>query len=80
MTSFLMGQRTRGGSGNIYDFVRFSHFSLTEIFPALASGGTAAGQAMSQFLAILVTLAFALVGGLVTGQFSILISCYPFCS
>jgi len=41
--------------------------SLTEIFPALASGGTAAGQAMSQFLAILVTLAFALVGGLLTG-------------
>ena len=77
MTSFLLGQRTRGGSGTTYDFVRYSYFSLAEIFPALASGGTAAGQAMSQFLAILVTLAFALVGGLVTGQFSISMSCYP---
>ena len=43
------------------------HFSLTEIFPALGEGGTAGGQAISQFLAIIVTLAFALVGGLVTG-------------
>merc|ERR1719430_315762 len=41
--------------------------SLHEIFPALADGGTASGQALSQFLAILVTLAFAVVGGLVTG-------------
>ena len=46
----------------------FTHFSLTEIFPALAEGGTAAGQALSQLLAIIVTLAFAIVGGLVTGQ------------
>ena len=45
------------------------HFSLTEIFPALKAevGGTAGGQAISQFLAIIVTLAFAIVGGLVTG-------------
>eukprot|EP00092_Neocalanus_flemingeri_P070836 GFUD01086976.1.p1 GENE.GFUD01086976.1~~GFUD01086976.1.p1 ORF type:complete len:496 (-),score=120.66 GFUD01086976.1:299-1786(-) len=41
--------------------------SLTEIFPALANGGTAPGQALSQFLAIVVTLAMALVGGLITG-------------
>merc|ERR1712106_702743 len=43
--------------------------SLTEIFPALKDevGGTAGGQAISQFLAIIVTLAFAIVGGLVTG-------------
>jgi hypothetical protein len=46
----------------------FILFSLTEIFPALAEGGTAAGQALSQLLAIIVTLAFAIVGGLVTGQ------------
>ena len=41
--------------------------SLTEIFPALALGGSASGQAISQLLAILVTLAFALVGGFLTG-------------
>merc|ERR1719402_2065503 len=41
--------------------------SLHEIFPALASGGTHGGQALSQFLAILVTLGFAIVGGVVTG-------------
>jgi len=41
--------------------------SLTEIFPELANEGTAAGQALSQFLAILVTLGFAIVGGLITG-------------
>ena len=46
----------------------FIHLSLTEIFPALAEGGTAAGQALSQLLAIIVTLAFAIVEGLVTGQ------------
>merc|ERR1719186_745100 len=43
--------------------------SLTEIFPALKAevGGTAGGQAISQFLAIIVTLTFAIVGGLLTG-------------
>merc|ERR1711892_1292292 len=41
--------------------------SLVEIFPALAGEGTALGQALSQFLAIILTLAFAVVGGLVTG-------------
>merc|ERR1719490_143252 len=41
--------------------------SLHEIFPALKDGGTPAGQALSQFLAILVTLGFAVVGGVVTG-------------
>ena len=42
--------------------------SLTEIFPALGEGGTASGQAISQLLAIIVTLAFAVGGGLVTGK------------
>jgi len=41
--------------------------SLTEIFPALENGGKPAGQALSQFLALLVTAGFAIVGGLVTG-------------
>lgn len=41
--------------------------SLTEIFPELGKDGSAAGQALSQFLAILVTLGFAVVGGLITG-------------
>jgi len=43
--------------------------SLYEIFPQLdpIKGGTAAGQALSQFLAILVTLGFAVVGGVITG-------------
>jgi len=41
--------------------------SLHEIFPALEKDGTPAGQALSQFLAILVTLGFAVVGGVVTG-------------
>jgi len=41
--------------------------SLVEIFPELDNGGTAAGQALSQFLAIICTLAFAVVGGIVTG-------------
>ena len=49
------------------------HFSLTEIFPALSAGGTPTGQAISQLLAVIVTLAFATVGGLITGQFI-----YPF--
>merc|ERR1739838_192175 len=61
------------GSSDSYD--KFSQGmdkdqkSLTEIFPALKDdvGGTAGGQAISQFLAIIVTLAFAIVGGLVTG-------------
>eukprot|EP00092_Neocalanus_flemingeri_P005062 GFUD01005443.1.p1 GENE.GFUD01005443.1~~GFUD01005443.1.p1 ORF type:complete len:515 (-),score=90.38 GFUD01005443.1:186-1661(-) len=47
--------------------------SLTEIFPALAEGGTAAGQALAQFLAICVTIAVALVGGFVTGLVLLLI-------
>ena len=59
-------KRWVGACTQIYsDFILFS---LTEIFPALAEGGTAAGQALSQLLAIIVTLAFAIVGGLVTGQ------------
>lgn len=43
--------------------------SLAEIFPDLGPGqeGTPAGQALSQLLAILLTLAMAGVGGLVTG-------------
>ena len=41
--------------------------SLTEIFPASENGGKPAGQALSQFLALLVTAGFAIVGGLVTG-------------
>jgi len=48
-------------------FSDFSPPSLTEIFPALAGEGTALGQALSQFLAIILTLTFAVVGGLVTG-------------
>jgi len=44
------------------------HKSLTEIFPALAEeGATAPLQALAQLLAIIVTMAFAVVGGLVTG-------------
>ena len=42
--------------------------SLPEIFPALASGGTALGQAGSQVLAIIITLGMAVTGGLITGQ------------
>merc|ERR1711892_1432572 len=49
------------------DGVETEKKSLTEIFPALALGGSASGQAISQLLAILVTLAFALVGGFLTG-------------
>jgi len=43
--------------------------SLAEIFPELGEGqgGKPAGQALSQLLAILLTLAMAVVGGLVTG-------------
>merc|ERR1719431_432609 len=41
--------------------------SLPEIFPALASGGTALGQAGSQILAIIITLGMAVTGGLITG-------------
>jgi len=41
--------------------------SLVEIFPALAVGGTPASQALSQFLAILITIGISIVGGLVTG-------------
>merc|ERR550519_3334550 len=44
------------------------HKSLTEIFPALAEeGATAPLQALAQLLAIIVTMAFAVAGGLVTG-------------
>ena len=43
------------------------HFSLTEIFPALGEGGTTSGQAISQLLAIISTLATAIVGGCGTG-------------
>ena len=50
----------------------FPHFSLVEIFPALGGEGTALGQALSQFLAIILTLTFAVVGGLVTGMFPLL--------
>lgn len=42
--------------------------SLVEIFPSLATGSTPARQALSQVLAMLCTLSFALVGGLVTGM------------
>ena len=44
--------------------------SLTEIFPGLSevNKGTPAGQALSQFLAVLVTIAMASVGGIVTGN------------
>merc|ERR1712059_89455 len=42
--------------------------SLVEIFPSLATGFTPARQALSQVLAMLCTLSFALVGGLVTGM------------
>jgi len=43
--------------------------SLTEIFPGLSevNKGTPAGQALNQFLAVLVTIAMASVGGIVTG-------------
>merc|ERR1712106_96326 len=41
---------------------------LYEVFPALMEGSTASGQALSQGLAMLVTLAFAIVGGLLTGM------------
>jgi len=47
--------------------------SLIEIFPALANGGTASSQALSQGLAIIVTLGFALVGGLVTGLIMLMV-------
>ena len=63
---FSHGMRWVGACTQIYS--HFILFSLTEIFPALAEGGTAAGQALSQLLAIIVTLAFAIVGGLVTDQ------------
>ena len=39
-----------------------------QIFPAMAIGGTALGQAGSQVLAIIITLAMAVMGGLLTGQ------------
>merc|ERR1719397_27844 len=43
--------------------------SLTEIFPDLteAAGGTRGTQALAQLLAVITTLAMAVVGGLVTG-------------
>merc|ERR1712042_71409 len=41
--------------------------SLTEIFPAMSQGGTPEGQALSQFLAIIVTIVLAVVGGIITG-------------
>jgi len=43
--------------------------SLIEIFPGLSEkkGGTSGTQALAQFLAVITTLAFAVVGGLVTG-------------
>jgi len=43
---------------------------LTEIFPGLSevNKGTPAGQALNQFLAVLVTIAMASVGGIVTGN------------
>merc|ERR1712128_65754 len=47
--------------------------SLTEIFPALGGEGTALGQALSQFLAIILTLTFAVVGGLVTGVLMLMV-------
>jgi len=47
--------------------------SLTEIFPALAAGGSAPGQALSQFLAILVTMAMASLGGVITGLVLLLV-------
>ena len=50
-----------------YGLTKLNFVSLTEIFPALKNGGTPAGQALSQFLALLVTAGFAIVGGLVTG-------------
>ena len=48
--------------------ISISFPSLPEIFPALASGGTALGQAGSQILAIIITLGMAVTGGLITGQ------------
>jgi len=41
--------------------------SLTEIFPNLGEGGTRGTQALAQLLAVITTLAMAVVGGLVTG-------------
>jgi len=42
--------------------------SLVEIFPSMKDGEINAGtQALRQFLAVVVTLAFAIVGGIVTG-------------
>ena len=50
--------------------ISISFPSLPEIFPALASGGTAQSQALSQLLAIILTLVMAVIGGLLTGQLS----------
>eukprot|EP00092_Neocalanus_flemingeri_P040887 GFUD01044510.1.p1 GENE.GFUD01044510.1~~GFUD01044510.1.p1 ORF type:complete len:551 (-),score=154.70 GFUD01044510.1:165-1817(-) len=47
--------------------------SLTEIFPDLGEGGSAPGQALSQLAAIIVTLVFAIVGGLITGFIMLLV-------
>jgi len=58
-------------SSDVYD--KFSENqkdkSLIEIFPALAEGkgGTPGTQALAQFLALLLTLGFAIVGGIITG-------------
>lgn len=45
----------------------FGNESLIEVFPALATGRTNLAQARLQLLAIVVTLAMAIVGGLGTG-------------
>merc|ERR1719347_461763 len=47
--------------------------SLSEIFPAMATGATAGSQAVSQLLAILLTLAMAVTGGLLTGAVMLLV-------
>ena len=39
-----------------------------EIFPEMAHGRTKQHQAIMQLVALIVTLAFAVVGGLVTGR------------
>jgi len=45
----------------------FGNQSVTEVFPALATGRTNMDQARFQLLAVIVTLAMAIVGGLITG-------------
>ena len=74
MTSFLVAwkKQTKGKSVKLIQMFANSYFfRLFEIFPAMESGTSASGQALKQFLAMLITLAFAIVGGTCTGKLDI---------